>query len=341
MTVIPNFKETTIVVPVPNTARKLTAILCQPFRHHHHYIPPVPEPSSDSQLPQEWALIAHGYAGHKDYCYQKQLAHALASSRTGIASIRFDFSSCGDSPIDPSTEVDGADREGQGAKYVRTIQSDIADLSAITTYISETHPELILTTVVGHSRGSLAILAWLADTSSSGSPSSPLNTVHRVVNCAGRYQAQLVLPSFQARYVHFMRDRGCSITARQQNGQYGPLWTSLAEIENLSRVNVEAILETILNLQNSQHKKIYFLSIYGKADTVVPLKDADLFHFALRSPAASTDNVLEGGGTNRHELILLDNADHNYFGKPRNEFEKKANYNHDVVNIILDWTKRT
>lgn len=302
------YTESTILIPVSNTTRHLTAIICQPVN--------LQSP------PQEWALIAHGYAGHKDYCYQKILAHSLAT-RLNLVSIRFDFSSCGDSVV-PSQQSNK-----KSNAYIRTVESDMADLSAVVDYIQRHQGQWKLSMVVGHSRGSLAVLSWLA---SLKPLSQSLSTALRVVNCAGRYNTHLVLPSYQNRFPNFIHEEGCTITARRENGQYGPLWTSHAEIENLASVNMESVLAEIIKKEkDSLNFKARVLSIYGRADVIVPLEDAYLFHAALNT--SDTDN--------RHELILLDNADHNYFGTPSHAGEKKANYNGLVVDSIINWIKST
>ena len=70
--------------------------------------------SADSESPFEQnyapttnkaAIILHGQGGHRSYCYQKMLAHKLASD-LGIYSLRIDFRGCGNS-------ADNADKNSQ------------------------------------------------------------------------------------------------------------------------------------------------------------------------------------------------------------------------------------
>lgn len=154
-----DFKEYNIAIPVIETSYVLQGRLC---------IPNTKEVECDDL---DLVLILHGFLGHKDYCYQKQLAHDLPQ-RLGLATIRFDFMSCGDSF--PPHSIN------------RTLQNDIRDLDSMLEWIrgynksvdilrSEgslnnlnggfvppTKQKLFLKGGVGHSRGSHALLSWSA-----------------------------------------------------------------------------------------------------------------------------------------------------------------------------------
>lgn len=120
-------------------------------------------------------------------------------------------------------------------------------------------------------------------------------------------------------------------------GTYGPMWSSMAEVQSLAAVDVADCLDIIVHKRPS----LKFLSVYGTKDNVIPLKDADLFQAKLgrRQPENGKDNSsdTEKGLHRRHELVFIDNADHNYFGKPRHAGEKRANYNPTVVKVISTW----
>lgn len=338
------FNETTCRIPVLNTGRIITVILCQPVNVHNNI---------QASHPAPLAVIAHGFGGHKDYCYQQQLARQLALS-LGISSARLDFSSCSDSPVPKSTGllvkrsslIPDQDME-RGAKedmpsslewvYIRTVESDIQDLQAVEQYFCEPQASLNsfcrneahfqITSCIGHSRGLLAILAWL-EVRQRDSKLSP--TIKHVVNCSGRFQTNLIWDFHLQRDPLFLQHGGCVEKVRGPRNSLIPLWISVSEISDLAGQDISHMLDVIVSGSNSSIGHIpKFLSIYGTADTVVPLNDSVLFHNALLSKTKSTNEY--------SKLVWIQNADHNFYGVPRHFGERKADYNNTVVQTILNW----
>lgn len=309
----PDFVETVLRIPIPGADHTVYGILTQPIASL--------SPSSSNAKPYELALVAHGFAGHKDYCYLKLLAHTLPTKASNIemATFRFDFSGCADS------EVKVAPGE---EPHKRTLQSDLRDLTAIACYMKEKYPNLLLTTTVCHSRGSLSALVWLAQIAE-GKPHPPspelieaTKSITRVVNCAGRFRAELLLSAYD-RYIGFRKNAGFYENARLAGGKYGPMWSSYEEIQSMSDLSVPDSLDAITKYMPNTR----FLSIYGELDTIIPQVDPGMYHTHLSTPEHPR----------RHELKLIANADHNYYGKPRHSGEKKANYNPTVVQLIMTW----
>ncbi|KAF5102081.1 hypothetical protein D0Z00_000541 [Geotrichum galactomycetum] len=296
----------------------------------------TPSAPTDAGAVKELALIIHGFGGHKDYIYQRQLARELP-----IASLRFDFSSCGDSSITDPTEftADPDAQQGQGTTYYfRGRQSDLDDFAAIVAWLAKPQPDgtrYILTTLIGHSRGALLMMHWAAQLLRIHPPSAndglsaqkplPLVNLKHIVNCASRYQTHLIVPNFERNFPGFLANRGGNArNVRQANGVYGDIWVSIAEIEDLA-FNVP-ILNDIETIKNTPGLKL--LSIYGLEDRIVPLDDA----YSYEKFFENTSN-----NTARHRLVIIPEADHNYYGPPKIAGEKRSNYNPIVIKTILEF----
>lgn len=314
----------------------------------------------------ELAIIAHGFAGHKDYCYQKLLAQTLPE-QTGTATLRFDFSGCGDS-IGLGKPVPGEHKEDEEERekgHCRTLESDVTDLDSVAAYVATLSPGFRLTTTVGHSRGALAIFAWLARHSSPPTSSSsvlPTAHVRTVINCASRFHSSRITPSYVSRYPTFARDGGMWLTCRVAGGRYAPVWTDEGEIRSLAKADVPGYLRALADPGSVYHrdsgsdsdsgngngngsakrKRFRVLSVYGEADTVLSRDDADAFNAHLQPALARLANGA------LHQLKVIKDADHNYFGKEIQEEEtkgqeekgkrkKKVNYNPTVVQLIVNF----
>lgn len=282
------YTETIIKINVSD-GRSITGILTEPSTPYNLLSTPTPP----------IALIAHGFAGHKDYIYQRLLARSLP-----LISFRFDFTSCGDSQVDGS--------------YNRDFVSDHQDLSAISAYFENTHT---ITHIIGHSRGSLAMLLWAAS-------KAPL-TIRYIINCASRFRPKMVLTSFEERYPNFEANGGTIVpNVRVANGQYKEMWVSYSETKQISEVDIPSMLLSIIDRYKGKAK---MLSIYGSKDHVVPIEDAYMYEQFFENYS----NQLP------HRLVIVPEADHNYYGPPRNENEKRANYNPLVVSAILEFINPT
>lgn len=98
------------------------------------------------------ALILHGQGGHRNYCYQKHLAHRLAKD-LGIFSLRIDFRGCGDS-ADNENKLEG-----------RTLTQDVEDIQAAAEFVQNGKlnglgMDLTLSSIIAHSRGGVAMFLW-------------------------------------------------------------------------------------------------------------------------------------------------------------------------------------
>lgn len=272
-TEIYDIHESRIIIPVIGTSFLLRGRLCVP----------IPKDSSPQALFDSSSLdlvfILHGFLGHKDYCYQKQLAHDLPKQK-GYATIRFDFMGCGDS-FPPNI-------------LSRTIQNDIRDLDSMLEWIRHynSHPSLLdlplsvntktlnIIGGVGHSRGSHCLLAWAAvhalaspeyasvtsklpaavrnlkyhitpgvtpllpQPSSSFTVSPPLRFL---VSCSGRYRTSYLMESYINRIPDFKERQGEPLTLRRPDTkQVVDSWVPYSEIEDLSSIPIGQILDILL-----------------------------------------------------------------------------------------------
>lgn len=160
------FKEYHISIPVLNTSYLLQGRLCIPSNNHND------EDKEKSEKDLGLVVILHGFLGHKDYCYQKQLAHDIPQS-SGFATIRFDFMGCGDSypPVLLSRTIQNDIRDLDSMlewirNYNRNVEllisndSDSLENALKWQFVPPTKQKLVLKGGVGHSRGSHALLAW-------------------------------------------------------------------------------------------------------------------------------------------------------------------------------------
>lgn len=260
----------------------------------------------------------------------------MATSPATLSSVRLDFSSCADSPVlkrgpghlvkrpagtGPATAEEGAPEW----VYIRKINSDVQDLEAVEEYfcahgIANTSIEYNILICIGHSRGFLALLAWLAVRHKKLLPA-----LNHIINCSGRYHAPDVKQFYTDHYPTFMQAGGCLQKGSGPKRSFIPIWISSEEIENLSTQDVSGMFDVVLG--TTEEKRIGIptvLSIYGTADNVVPLRDSSYIQKSLESRTKS-------------KLVWIQNADHNFYGLPRHAGEQKANYNPTVIKVILDW----
>ncbi|KAA8917173.1 hypothetical protein TRICI_000676 [Trichomonascus ciferrii] len=212
----------------------------------------LPETVLTPQPGMRVVVICHGIGGHKDYCYQKLLAHELAKERS-ISTFRFDFRGCGDSS-----------KVSNPALGRSIMDSDLADLDAVILDYLVKRRQFTLGGIVGHSRGSVAVFQWVFKRQ---------DEVHVpcIVNCSGRYVSEGFVQRVEARHPNLRNDGGYTLKALR-NGEYLDLWIPLKEAEECSRVDM-SVIEKI---------RCPVLSIYGLDDKIVPLADADRFSQTLK-----------------------------------------------------------
>lgn len=267
------------------------------------------------------ALILHGQGGHRDYCYQKQLAHKLAST-LGIYSLRIDFRGCGSS----------ADNEDDTVG--RVISQDIEDIQACANFITkaENNPlgiAFTLLSIISHSRGAVAMFLWAlkqdAAIKAGGIAAAKAIVVPNLVNCLSRFSSHTVL----GRYEQIAALDSVSMTSLR-HGKMQPVKIPRDEILSLSTPD--------LTLLSGLSRDWSVLSVYGLKDTIIPVDDF-----------ANFANVLNRG-PGSHLLKVIPEADHNFFGvekvdDPEDDnplglpLNKRGlvNYNYQVVDIICDY----
>ncbi|KAK6202785.1 protein-tyrosine phosphatase-like protein [Scheffersomyces amazonensis] len=266
-------------------------------------------------------LILHGQGGHRDYCYQKHLAHRLAAD-LGIYSLRIDFRGCGSS----------ADNEDP--KRGRVLEQDIEDIQAAAEFLRDgklnpSEMNLTLSSIISHSRGSVAMFLWAIiqdDHSKRGDPRAII--VPNLINCSGRFRSHTVMD----RYPIFDDNFEYINQTSMRHGKLANVPITRQELASLARPDLSVLRHLALDTS--------VLSIYGLKDTIIPIGDSALY-----------SNVLNRGPLS-HKLELIPNADHNFYGidpKQPDDDEKDfnpenfplnskglVNYNYQVTNIIIE-----
>uniref|UniRef100_A0A060T9N1 ARAD1D13134p n=1 Tax=Blastobotrys adeninivorans TaxID=409370 RepID=A0A060T9N1_BLAAD len=275
------FDEKRISVPV-RSGGNVMGILTTPKTF-------ISEPGPGTRI----IVIAHGFGGHKDYCYQKMLAHGLASD-LGLSSFRFDFRNCGDSSDVPNTA------EG------RTIMgTDQEDLDAVIFDYLIGNRKFVLAGIVSHSRGSVAMFQWAVR-------NQDRITIPSLVNCSGRFRSELFIERIRSVNPNFDRDGGMTAKALR-HGQFQDLWFPANEVITGAQIDMSVISQI----------KCPVLSVYGLDDEIIPLEDINYFSEAL--------------GYHRHQLRVLEGANHNFYQLDPETGKKLDNHNPRVVDIVTEW----
>ncbi|KHC59685.1 hypothetical protein MGE_04010 [Candida albicans P75010] len=267
------------------------------------------------------ALILHGQGGHRNYCYQKTLAHRLANE-LGIFSLRIDFRGCGNS-ADNANELEG-----------RTLTQDVEDIQSSADFIRDgklngTGIDLTLSSIISHSRGGVAMLLWAQiqdQLGRAGDPSAII--VPNLVNCSARFTSPTVLD----RYAGLEGLDFIPVTTYRR-GSYQQINLSAREIISLSKPDLSKLTDLSRDWS--------VLSVYGTEDEIIPKYDSANFANALNRGPLS------------HTLKLIPDADHNFYGhkeiKADDELHelnpynlplkngKRVNYNYLVTDYIIDF----
>lgn len=268
------------------------------------------------------ALILHGQGGHRNYCYQRHVAHALALE-LGIYSLRIDFRGSGDSA------------ENIDSKKGRILKQDIEDIQTCAEFITDKlkNPlgiSFVLSSIIGHSRGSLATFLWSIEQNEilKSDPSKAF-IVPNIVNCSSRYQLHTVLDRYPIFDEEFQ-------DLPQLCYRYGK-----TQVVSVPREELLSLYHADLSKLPGLSMDTSVLSIYGLEDTIVPIVDSA--HFA---------NALNRGPYS-HRLELIPGADHNFYGihpietpgdeqdyNPNNlplNSKKLVNYSQLVTSYIIKW----
>lgn len=266
------------------------------------------------------ALILHGQGGHRNYCYQKLIAHRLAAE-LGIFSLRIDFRGCGDS-------ADNED-DTQG----RVLRQDVDDIQACAEFLMNGELntlgiDLTLSTIIAHSRGAVAMFLWAQkqdELVKQGNPHAII--VPNLVNCASRFSLATVLNRYGS-----LRNHDYIPLHMYRHGKYQTIQVSTKEILALAEPNLNDLWKLSRDWS--------VLSIYGSDDHIIPRYDC-----------ANFANVLNRG-RHSHTLKVIPDADHNFYGiheinseddaetyNPQNLPLKggKVNFNVVVTDYIIEY----
>ncbi|KAJ3347021.1 hypothetical protein HDU91_006870 [Kappamyces sp. JEL0680] len=238
---------------------------------------------------QALILIVHGQYGHSNYCYQQELAAALA--RQGLASLRFDFSGCG-SQLQAFPEH---------LERPRLFASDMPDLAAVVEW-AESHGFWIMA-LVGHSRGAMVSLEFLARE----------HSIPLMVNCSGRYRAELILDRFKQDGQLRKMAGFWSMIKKPGESELVEKYTKMDELLDIAKHNMK-------NIRSRLNPNLRVLTIFGARDHIVPVQD-----FALWA----------GEFGDMGQYALIQDADHNFFSL--SETGDRINHNHLVVDTICEF----
>lgn len=280
----------------------------------HGYAPPT----------RNVALILHGQGGHRDYCYQKLVAHRLAAE-LGFYSLRIDFRGCGslDEHLDP--------QEG------RVLARDVEDIQTCAEYLLDgsrnaANIDFLLLAIISHSRGSVAMFLWALQQEEllNSAKREKAIVVPSLVNCSLRFSSDTI----HERYT-FLRDDFDFINV--QALRHGKIQgTKVTKDELLS------LAEQDLTRIRTLPPRWSVLSVYGLEDHIIPREDCAYF--------ANTLNR----GPYTHQLELIEGADHNFYGdtvetedeqqelNPRGyplTSKKRINYNYLVSAIVTKYLR--
>lgn len=230
------------------------------------------------------ALLLHGQGGHRNYCYQKLLAHKLAAE-LGYYSVRIDFRGCGS--LDDYTNPKG-----------RVLELDIEDIEAVIGSILGPsklveNRSFVLLAITAHSRGAVAMFLWaqkqhmlLQDPHTA----ALAIVVPNLVNCSLRYRSHTVYD----RYPVFDETFEYVEQLALRHGLIQKVKVTKEELASLATADLLPLRD--LSSEWS------VLSIYGTKDDIIPKEDCAFF--------ANTLNR----GPYTHHLQIIDGADHNYYG---------------------------
>jgi len=210
------------------------------------------EPTQGRKL----ALILHGAMGHKDYLYQKRLAHRLP-----IDSFRLDFR---------------GNHESSGKWLLDGFSDDYEDIEACVAYLQE-HFGYIVDLIVGHSRGSVVGLWWLCT-------SKAARNVRGYVNASGRYRMRGIFDNQSAERLELLKQQGYFEERQTVARKPFSAIVTLDQLEAFARFNSAHVWDYF---PTSTH----VLTLHGLQDQVVPVYDAVIYARALGGRSPGTHNL--------------------------------------------------
>lgn len=265
-------------------------------------------PPSETAIPKI-ALILHGQAGHRNYCYQRQLAHKLAAE-LGYHLLRIDFRGCGDL-------VDG-DPGG------RILEQDVEDIDAAAEWIKD---KFHFAAIVAHSRGLLPMFLWAMREGQRGAAVVP-----NLVNCSSRFRSHTVYDRYP---LSLLDDFEAVNQLCLRFGKIVDVPVTRAELLSLATVDLEPLRDLSLWW--------LALSIYGLEDTIIPKEDGAHYANTLnRGKYLHHLEVIAGADHNFYGTEPVENAgdaeDFNPHNLPLNR-KKLVNYNYLVLAMIIKYLR--
>lgn len=277
----------------------------------------------DAPPTHKMAVLLHGQGGHRDYCYQKTVAHRLATD-LGIYSLRIDFRGCGGS-------ADNAD-----PKKGRLLSQDMDDIDECVRFVTDAQRNPLdmaftVSSIIAHSRGGVAMFLWALRENERLLAGSPAVVVPNLINCLSRFDSKTIAD----RYPIHEPDFDGMFQTILRHGKHQSIHMPKPEFLDLASPNLSSL--------RGLSRDFSVLSIYGLLDHVVPQDDC-----------AKYANVLNRGPYTHH-LEVIPGADHNFFGvnavesdadakeyNPRNlplNRHKLPNYNGLVSDMIVDFLR--
>ncbi|KDQ14982.1 hypothetical protein BOTBODRAFT_299924 [Botryobasidium botryosum FD-172 SS1] len=202
------------------------------------------------------ALILHGVFGHRDYLFQKRMAHRLP-----IDTFRFDFRGNRDTP---------------GTWRIGNFSSDVEDLRAVVAYLTSDLFGYEVDLIVAHSRASIVALRWMC-TSEEG------RRLRGFVNAAGRYRMERV------------HDRDNLYAPQFASHGYYTWKATVAGKATSHHIYPEHVDEfaswDTSYLKTQVPPAVHVLTLHGLADKVVPPFDAILIAKAVSGRVPGTHSL--------------------------------------------------
>ena len=223
----------------------------------------APAPSG----PRPIALILHGVMGHKDYLWQKSLAHRLP-----IDSFRFDFRS---------------NHESGGSWNYAGFLNEVRDLEAVVRFLNF-GSQYRVDTIIAHSRGSIVAFRWLCTSPMAGQ-------VRSYVNINARFRMDKVY-----------NKSGFAPEDREPGKDYYVWRATVARKPQERRVyqcDIDAFARWDSRMvEHAFPTHIHVLNLHGLADDLVFATDAVLYYRALLNRGSdrgtSTIHLVQGANHN-------------------------------------------
>ncbi|RIA93218.1 tyrosine phosphatase family-domain-containing protein [Glomus cerebriforme] len=223
--------------------------------------------SSKNTLGEKLGIICHGIIGHKDYLFQAKLAKELP-----FDNFRFDFRGNGKS---------------DGILKFSNFQEDVEDINTVVKYL-ENEYGYKLYTLIGHSKGSCAVLKYACHIS---------RNIPHVINISARYYMPAVLSRFDKPVFDSLNEQGYFYWEYKIRDEIARMKVTKEDLDNFINYDMSFV--------RTMPETTSVLTCHGIADEVVPVKDAAFYA-----------NLIPN-----HTLKLIPGANHNYNRKHKELIE--------------------